>query len=76
MGELHPFIGKCFGTVKIKHIKYSALLLAAFVLFFAVPVALAHANLVRSDPPANSAQKVAPKTVRLWFSEDIEHTPY
>jgi copper transport protein len=34
--------------------------------------ALAHANLVRSEPPANSAQKTSPTRVRLWFSEDIE----
>jgi copper transport protein len=34
--------------------------------------ALAHANLVRSDPPANSAQKTAPTVVRLWFSETVE----
>ncbi|MDE3090191.1 MAG: copper resistance protein CopC, partial [Chloroflexota bacterium] len=45
-------------------------LLAA--LFFAATPALAHANLVRSEPPANSAQKVPPTSVRLWFSETVE----
>ena len=34
--------------------------------------ALAHANLVRSEPEVNSAQKTSPPRVRLWFSEDIE----
>jgi len=42
------------------------------VLLFAAPAALAHANLVRSEPAANSAQPVPPARVRLWFSEDIE----
>ncbi len=41
-------------------------------MFLAVPHVLAHANLVRSDPPAGSAQKIPPLRVRLWFSEDIE----
>lgn len=41
-------------------------------MFLAVPRTLAHANLVRSEPPAGSAQKVAPTHVRLWFSEDVE----
>ena len=39
---------------------------------FAAPPALAHANLLRSDPAANSAQPVSPTIVHLWFSEDVE----
>ena len=46
--------------------------LVILVFLFNAPPALAHANLVRSDPPANSAQKVSPTRVRLWFSEDVE----
>lgn len=41
-------------------------------LLFAAPRVLAHANLLRSDPPANSAQKISPTRVRLWFSETPE----
>lgn len=50
------------------------LLAAAFfvALLFAAPSVLAHANLLRSDPPANSAQKTSPTRVRLWFSETTE----
>jgi copper transport protein len=51
---------------------------ARLILFFALtwwlvatPVS-AHANLVRSEPPASSAQRVSPPQVFLWFSEDIE----
>ncbi len=47
------------------------LVLFASLLFGATPV-FAHANLVRSDPPANSAQKTPPTRVRLWFSEAVE----
>src|SRR4051812_4597957 len=32
-------------------------------------VALAHANLVRSDPPANAGLDTAPTRITLWFSE-------
>ncbi len=49
------------------------LVIGIFALaLIAAPVALAHANLVRSEPPANSAQQTPPTVVRLWFSEDIE----
>lgn len=41
-------------------------------LFFGVARASAHANLIRSEPAANSANPVSPTRVRLWFSEDIE----
>jgi copper transport protein len=33
---------------------------------------LAHANLLRSDPPANAALTDAPEEIRLWFSEPLE----
>ncbi|MBI5030381.1 MAG: copper resistance protein CopC [Chloroflexi bacterium] len=51
--------------------RFGFLLVIALVLFSA-PAALAHANLVRSEPAANSAQAIAPTRVRLWFSEDVE----
>src|SRR5512140_3246601 len=41
-------------------------------LFVAVPRVYAHANLLRSEPAANSANPLAPTRVRIWFSEDIE----
>lgn len=42
------------------------------LLFFVATPAMAHANLVRSVPAANSAQPVPPKIARLWFSENVE----
>lgn len=41
------------------------------IFAFATP-AWAHANLVRSEPAANSASPIPPTQVRLWFSEEIE----
>lgn len=41
-------------------------------ILFGAPVVFAHANLVRSEPAADSAQSVPPPVVRLWFSEDVE----
>jgi copper transport protein len=54
----------------MKRIFIAAVFLIAMLL--AAPSALAHANLLRSDPPANSAQPISPTRVRLWFSETPE----
>ncbi len=40
-------------------------------LGLSLPVASAHAYLLRSDPPANKVLKAPPQIVRLWFSEEI-----
>lgn len=32
----------------------------------------AHANLIRSDPPANAAMAQSPTEIRLWFTEPLE----
>ncbi len=58
--------------VTLKRFKSLFLLGAVLVILFAAPSALAHANLLRSDPPANSSQKISPTRVRLWFSETPE----
>ncbi|MBK9942532.1 MAG: CopD family protein [Kouleothrix sp.] len=47
-----------------------ALALAA-VLLLVLPVA-AHANLVRSSPPAGAQLEVAPPSIELEFSEDLD----
>ncbi len=38
----------------------------------AAGVALAHASLIRSDPPANTRLDRSPETVTVWFDEPIE----
>lgn len=50
------------------------LVILALLAFFALGArtALAHATLVRSDPPSNARLSAAPKTVNVWFSEDLE----
>jgi copper transport protein len=36
-----------------------------------IPVASAHAYLLRSDPPANAILSAPPQIVRMWFSEEL-----
>jgi len=42
------------------------------LLLLTAPLVRAHASLVKSDPPANSAQKIPPTRVQLFFSEALE----
>ncbi len=37
-------------------------------------IVLAHANLVRAEPPPNSVLNAAPAEIRMWFSESLEPT--
>jgi copper transport protein len=50
------------------------ILLPAFLLLLllAPQAALAHAKLLRSEPKANSSLPQPPKTVELWFNEELE----
>lgn len=50
-----------------------ALLLALFAALPSgqIPVASAHALLVRSDPAADAILQAPPSQVRMWFSEDL-----
>ncbi len=45
---------------------------AWILLFLGVRVVSAHANLLRSDPPANASLDQAPAEIRLWLSEPVE----
>jgi copper transport protein len=47
-------------------------LVFVLVLKFSALTAFAHAKLLRSDPQANAKLKQAPKSVQLWFSEELE----
>jgi copper transport protein len=49
-----------------------ATVLALILVVLTLGAALAHANLVRSDPPANAALPKAPAQIQLWFSEELE----
>ncbi len=47
-------------------------LLVLLVAMLPAGVVFAHANLLRSDPPAGARLDEPPQEVRLWFSEPIE----
>jgi copper transport protein len=46
--------------------------LLASAAWFSVPVVLAHADLARSEPAANSVLERPPQQVVIWFTEPIE----
>ncbi len=53
--------------------------IAAFVtalvmlsLLFQVNLVMAHATLVKSDPPRRASLSAPPKQIQLWFNEKIE----
>ena len=49
-----------------------ALFILTALLLTSLRSAFAHANLLRSDPPANSSLDSAPAEIRLWFTESLE----
>ncbi|MBI4233432.1 MAG: copper resistance protein CopC/CopD [Chloroflexi bacterium] len=55
----------------MKRVALSLLLALASSLVLTGSV-LAHANLVRSSPPAGAVLEQSPQEVRLWFSEPLE----
>ncbi len=69
---LRRFVSEYHAPLKNRINTIRLLVLGLFLLFLTATPALAHANLVRSEPAANSAQPVSPKVVRVWFSEAIE----
>lgn len=50
----------------------TVLLACALALVVQSQVAEAHANLIRSEPPANSTLDTSPDRITLWFSEPME----
>jgi copper transport protein len=51
--------------------RFAALLVGLLAGFVWVPAAIAHAELVHSDPAGNAVLGHAPRQVRLWFSEAV-----
>ena len=56
----------------IKKIAVLASLVIMFSFVFQVKPVMAHAALVKSDPPRRATLSISPKQVRLWFNEKIE----
>lgn len=50
---------------------FVALLIVLSLLFQVSPV-MAHAALVKSDPPRRATLALPPKQIQLWFNEKIE----
>ena len=56
----------------IRKITTFAISLAMLSLLFQVNSVLAHATLVKSDPPRRASLSSSPKQIQLWFNEKIE----
>jgi copper transport protein len=64
---MKPLSTKRAGTIH----KLAGWLTLFLMMAFFQSAAFAHAHLVKSQPAANAALKQAPKTVELWFSEEL-----
>src|SRR5215813_7817190 len=51
---------------------FVSIVLAVFLLLVGIQPVAAHANLVRSIPPANAVLLTSPSQILLWFSEAPE----
>ena len=60
--------------MKLKRSIGHGLIIGGLICIFALsaPVSFGHAKLLRSQPAANATLKQAPRTVELWFSEELE----
>ena len=56
----------------IRKITTFAISLAMLSLLFQVNSVLAHATLVKSDPPRRASLSSSPTQIQLWFNEKIE----
>ncbi len=63
-----------YPSCKITSMKFALTVLLACALALAVQsqVAEAHANLIRSEPSANSTLDTSPERITIWFSEPME----
>lgn len=55
-----------------KKIAILVTLLVMFPILFHSSLVMAHATLVKSDPPRRASLSSPPKQVQLWFNEKIE----
>jgi len=56
----------------IKRIAAHFALLVMLSSIFPTNLAMAHATLVKSDPPRRASLSTPPKQIQLWFNEKIE----
>lgn len=61
-----------FKKVIVNKFPLTIKLLVFLVLIFQISGVMAHASLVKSDPPRRASLSVPPKQIQLWFNEKIE----
>ena len=61
-----------FKKVIVNKFPLTIKLLVFLVLIFQISAVMAHASLVKSDPPRRASLSVPPKQIQLWFNEKIE----
>lgn len=59
-------------THLIRKILIRCLSLLMISALFPINLAMAHAMLVKSDPPRRASLSAPPKQIQLWFNEKIE----
>lgn len=58
--------------LEVKQVTAFVALLIVLSLLFQVNSVMAHAALVKSDPPRRATLALPPKQIQLWFNEKIE----
>lgn len=58
--------------LEVKRVAAFVALLIVLSLLFQVNSVMAHAALVKSDPPRRATLSSPPKQIQLWFNEKIE----
>ncbi len=61
-----------FKKTIMRYLLSTSKLLTILVLIFQTNSVMAHASLVKSDPPRRASLSVPPKQIQLWFNEKIE----
>lgn len=61
-----------FKKIIMRYLLSTSKLLTILVLIFQTNSVMAHASLVKSDPPRRASLSVPPKQIQLWFNEKIE----
>ena len=69
--SMMPAIRQVMGPVMRRVMTGSALMLALCAYLHSTPV-LAHAMLVKAEPPRRAQLAQPPAQVRLWFNEEVE----
>lgn len=61
-----------FKKIIMRYLLSTSKLLTILVLIFQTNSVMAHASLVKSDPPRRASLSAPPKQIQLWFNEKIE----